>query len=413
MVAAPVSANKSGFRAWRFQIVPGLKPAYPTTNQRLKPTSRKFPRTAVNKPIISVVMVVCNVDRFLAESIESILGQTYGGFKFIIVEFGSTDKSEAIASTYAAKDSRIKLHKIPHSGLAEARNAGCFLAQGRYVAFMDADDISLPNRLLWQIDFMEQHPEIGLLGGATEWIDPTARSLRINYFPTEDHEIRTALATRCPFCQPTVLIRREAFVLAGGYRAVFAQAEDYDLWLRIAEHFQCANLRQAVLKYRIHPYQLTLRKRAEQTLCALAAQVSASSRRNGNPDPLNSVEEITPALLAALGVSEATQQITVAHDYLFWIRAMYQAGEYSSALQTAIEVLQSSKWEYAERWQIANMRLLTASLYWKQRRFVRSFLAAGRAFMIRPVMLARPLKPLLRWFRFRAVAEEVPDYPVR
>src|SRR6267143_1232993 len=241
----------------------------------------------MNKPIISVVMVIRNVEHFLAESIESILGQTFKDFEFIIVDFGSTDKSKVIASGYAARDNRIMLHEIPNCSLTEARNAGCLLAQGRYIAVMDSDDISSPDRLMSELDFMERHPEVGLLGTATEWIDASGRPLRNERFPTEDHEIRAALSLHSPFCQPTVLIRKEAFLLVGGYRAVFAQAEDYDLWLRITEHFECANLKEALLKYRIHPYQISMRGRREQTLCILAAQVSALARRNGNQDPLN------------------------------------------------------------------------------------------------------------------------------
>jgi len=358
----------------------------------------------MNKPSVSVVMVVCDADRFLAESIESILGQTLRDFEFIIVDFGSSDKSKSIISSYAATDSRIRFHEIPHCRLAEARNAACFLAQGQYIAMMDADDVSVPDRLIWQVEFMAKHPQVGLLGGAIEWIDATGRSLRIGRYPTEDREIRSELATCNRFAQPTVLVRTEAFNVVGGYRAMFAQSEDYDLWLRIAEHFHCANLRQVVLRYRIHPYQLSLRKQTQQTLCALAAQASASSRRHGNPDPLNSVEEITPAVLVALGVSEATQQVTAATEYLKWIRVMYEAGEYSSALKAASNVLQSSDREYVARWQISDLRLMVARLYWKQRRFARSFLAAGRAFTTRPIMLGRPLKPLLRAFGPRRFA---------
>src|ERR1700733_9393562 len=93
-----------------------------------------------NAPIVSVAMVVCNVERFLVEAIESILGQTFREFEFIIVDFGSTDQTKGIVSSYAAKDPRIKLHEIPHCGLAEARNVSCFLARGQYIAIQDADD---------------------------------------------------------------------------------------------------------------------------------------------------------------------------------------------------------------------------------------------------------------------------------
>jgi glycosyltransferase involved in cell wall biosynthesis len=360
----------------------------------------------MQNPLISVVMVVCNADRFLAEAIESILSQTFGEFEFIIVDFGSTDKSRSIISSYAAMDRRVKFHTMSNCALPEARNAGCFLAQGRYIAIMDADDVSVRDRLKWEFEFMEEHPEFGLVGGATDWVDATGRSLRIDHLPTEDHEIRAALESRCPFCQSTVLIRREAFTLVGGYRVVFAQAEDYDLWLRIAEHFKCANLKQVVLKYRIHPYQISIRKRAQQTLCILVAQVAASSRRKGITDPLCSVEEITPAVLARMGVSEAKQQIAAASEYLVWIRTMYTAGEYSVALKAAIEVLQSP-WEHMERWQIADLRLIAARLYWKQGRFASSLLTAGHAFVTRPIMLGRPVKLMLRWFQSRTAPEEV------
>jgi glycosyltransferase involved in cell wall biosynthesis len=349
----------------------------------------------MSEPLVSVVMVVCNVDRFLAESIESILGQTFKDFEFIIVDFGSTDKSKAIALNYAARDARIKLHEIPNCGLGEARNAGCFLAQGRYIAVMDADDISTPDRLMSEFEFMEKHRDVGLLGGYTEWIDETGGPLRIERFPAEDHEIRSAFVSGCPFCQPTVLMRREAFVLVGGYRAAFVFAEDYDLWLRIAEHFPCANLRQVVLKYRSHPYQVQIRKSRQQSLCILAALTSASLRKAGKPDPFNSVKEITPAVLASMGVSEAKQQIFAD---LAWIRALYRSGDYSNALKSSIEALGSCNWECAESWQIAETRLMVARLNWKKKRYASSILTAGHAFVSRPIMLGRPFKPLLRWF---------------
>lgn len=349
----------------------------------------------MNKPLVSVVMVVCNVERFLAESIESILGQTFRDFEFVIVDFGSTDKSRAIVSSYAAKDARISLQEIPHCGLAEARNAGCFIAQGRYIAIMDADDVSLPDRLMWEVEFMEKHSEVGVLGGAKEWIDATGRRLFINGDPTEDHEIRSALAVRSPFCQPTVLIRSEAFSLVGGYRGAFAPAEDYDLWLRIAEHFQCANLPQVVLKYRVHPYQVSFRKRRQQTLSVLAAQVSTTARKSGNPDPLQGVQEITPELLTGLGVSEARRQTALASDCRDWVRNMCLAGEYMVALQAALEILRSSDVEFAERRQIADLWLVTAWLYWKQKGFLNSLLAVAHALRTRPVLVVRPLKQLL------------------
>jgi hypothetical protein len=348
------------------------------------------------KPLVSVVMVVCNVDRFLSESIESILAQSFRDFELVIVDFGSTDNSKSIISRHAAIDSRVKFHEIPHCGLAEARNAACSLAQGKYIAVMDADDVSVPERLLRQVDFMEVHPEVGVVGGAVEWIDANGRSLQTFRHPLTDYEIRLALLKHSVIWQPTAFIRTEAFILAGGYRAVFAQAEDYDLWLRIAESFQLANLEQVVLKYRFHPFQVSMQKRAQQTLCVLAAQVAASSRRIGIPDPLNSVKEITADALAALGVTKARQQRELVSDRRDWIWNMCLAGEYAAALKAALEALRADL-EYVEPWEIVELHLTVARLQWRQKRPFSSGLSAVRAVLARPVMLGRPLKPLLRW----------------
>jgi hypothetical protein len=350
----------------------------------------------MNEPLVSVVMVVCDVERFLAQSIESVLGQSFRDFEFIIVDFGSKDASRSIISNYATTDSRIKLHEIPNCVLPAARNAACSLAQGRYIAVMDADDVCLPDRLRLELEFMEEHPEVGLVGGAVVWVDAADRKLEQHANPSEDHEIRSAMAERCPFWHPTVLLRREAFTLVGGYRTAFVFAHDYDLELRIAERFKCANLKQVVLNYRIHPYQVTVRKKAQQTLCFLAAQVAASSRRNGCPDPLNGVEEITPGVLAGLGVTKGALQNGLASDYRDWIRVMSDAGEFSAALKATVESLQSSDWQCAEKWRIADLWLTAARLHWRQKAFLTSLLALGHAVVIRPVVAGRPLKPLLR-----------------
>jgi hypothetical protein len=356
----------------------------------------------MNEPLVSVVMVVCNVDRFLAESIESILGQTFKDFEFIIADFGSTDASKSIISTYAVKDKRIKFHEIPSCVLPEARNAGCLLAQGKYIAIMDADDVSLPDRLLWQIEFMEKHREVGALGGAVEWMDATGRPLRKMAHPLRDAEIQSALLRYSALWQPSALVRRDAFVAAGGYRPAFVVSHDYDLWLRIAERFQLANLEQVVLNYRIHPYQVSLRKRRQQSICCLAAQAAAIARRNGAPDPLNGVKEITPVVLAGLGVTETKLQATLASECRWWIRSVFAAGQDELALKSAVEMLRGD-WKHAERWHIADVQLIVARIYWRQKRFLSSFLAACRAVLIRPILVGRPFNSTLRWFSNKAV----------
>lgn len=232
-------------------------------------------------------------------------------------------------------------------------------------------------------------------GRCSDWIDADGRSLGIHDVPCEDHEIRSALIVHCPFWHPTVLVRREALALVGGYRDAFVFAHDYDMELRVAEHFDCANLKQVVLKYRIHPSQVTFRKQRPQTLCKLAAQVSAASRRESQPDPLNAVSEITPALLIALGVSEAVQQNALVSDCRNWIRSMSAAGEYSAALSAAADMLKSASVD-VERWQMADLHLTMAQLHWKRGEFLKAVGAAGRAVATRPLIIGRPIKAILR-----------------
>jgi cellulose synthase/poly-beta-1,6-N-acetylglucosamine synthase-like glycosyltransferase len=346
-------------------------------------------------------MVVCNVEHYLAESIESVLGQTFCDFEFIILDFGSSDNSKVIASSYAASDSRIRLEDIPHCGLAEARNAGCSLARAKYIAIMDADDVSLPDRLLREVDFMEKHPGCGVVGGAAEWIDARSKFMFTVENPIADDEIKSALITHCPFVHTSLLIRTEAFAFVGGYRAAFALSQDYDLCLRISEHFPCANLKQAVVRYRVHPHQVSLSKRKRQSFCKLAAQASASARKAGHPDPLDGVREITPAVLTGLGVTEPTQQADLFAGYQSWIINLSAAGEYSDGLKAAEEALQSD-WEFIERRKITELHYSAAQLYFKQERFLKGSLTLCRAVMMRPAIARRLMKGLLwRFGRIR------------
>ena len=360
-------------------------------------------QTQVHKPVVSVAMVVCNVERFLAEAIESILGQTFHEFEFIVVDFGSTDRSKEIIAGYAAKDSRIKLHAIPHCGLAAARNASCFLAQGKYIAIMDADDVSVPDRLMWQVEFMEKHPRVGVVCGGVELIDGAGKSLtssvvssgvRLKH-PTDNCDLQSELLIRCPFWE-AVLMRREAFLQVGGYRPIFAQAEDYDLWMRVSEHFELANLEQVLFKYRLHSYQVSVRKRQQQTLCGLAVRASAESRRNGKPDPLNPVKEITPEFLATLGISEEMQRDALALEYQGWIKMMWAAGERSSALDATIAMLKLSDGNHVDRQERVETLVELTRLYWESNRCLMSIFTAVRAAIKQPRLTRRLLRNMLR-----------------
>jgi hypothetical protein len=260
---------------------------------------------------------------------------------------------------------------------------------------MDADDIAVRDRLLWQVRFMEMHPEIAALGSAVEWIDASGRSLGISGRPCNHRAIQAASEDGCPIWHPTALIRKDAFVSVGGYRSVVLDAEDYDLWLRIADRFELANLPDVLLQYRIHPQQISVRKGDGEALGALVARASALARRRGNPDPLQSVSTITPDVLERLGIDEKVRRAALARQALTSIRNMYKVGEFSAAYE-ALQTMLSNNAPYAESWVRNDLRLLQARFLWDQSRFARSMFLVLQAVAARPVVVGRPMKRLLQ-----------------
>lgn len=354
----------------------------------------------INQPLVSVVLVIRDIERFLPEAIESVLTQTFEDFEFFIVDFGSKDRSKEIALDYASRDQRVKVSQIAPCSYIEAKIAACMLPRSRYLAIQDADDISLPDRLKAEVDYLERNPAVGLLGGAVQWIDSAGNSIdSADDYPSQNEEIQRELIVRNTFWHPTVLMRRDAYESVGGYRRVFVQSDDYDLWLRIAEHYQCANLKEKVLKYRIHPQQLSFRKRKDQILCALAAQAAASLRRAGKQDPLNAAPEISPSLLAEMGVSITEQKRSLASGYDGYIRHMFDAGSYSAVQDSIAEMLEVCQ-GYLDPRQVSEMHILGAEAAWKQGKIVGSLKAIGQAVQARPRVLGRPLRSLVDRVRY-------------
>ncbi len=251
-------------------------------------------------PHVSVVMPVYNGERYLRQSVESILNQTWRDFEFIIVDDGSIDTTLQILREY--NDERIVL--LRHStnlGVAESRNRGIAQARGQYIACMDADDIAFPQRLELQVRFLEQNPQIVLVGGATTMIDEKGAPAETIRFPCDSREIEDLLIHSNCFAQSTVMMRTEAFRSLGGYR--FPLAEDYDLWLRMAERYELANLPEPVLFYRVHSDQISSQQLKKLTTSALGVQVSARVRRQLGYDPTLGMKEMTAEVLHQLGVT--------------------------------------------------------------------------------------------------------------
>lgn len=235
----------------------------------------------MTSPLLSVLMPVYNAERYVAQAVESILNQTFRDFEFLIIDDGSTDRSLSILKRYAAQDARICLVSRSNAGYVSALNEMLGQSRGKYIARMDADDVALPDRFQHQISFLEQHPGVVCVGGAFELIDHKGRFLIALKIGTTDAEIQqAALAGHGSICHPTAVMRRSALLKIGGYDESLMPAEDVDLWLKLGEVGQLANLEKPVLRYRLHPHSVSAQASLFQREQARRACEFAWKRRN-------------------------------------------------------------------------------------------------------------------------------------
>ena len=235
-------------------------------------------------PAISVIMSVHNGEEFLAEAVESILGQTFGNFEFIIINDGSSDRSGEILEGFAKKDGRIKLIEQENLGLTKSLNKGLNRAKGKYIARMDADDIALPERFAQQTAYLDAHPECVALGSKILFIDPFGLPLWESKHELSHDGIDAQLLTGSgsAISHPAVTIRGDALKAVGGYREHLDTAQDLDLFLRLAEYGKVANLGQILLKYRLHLSSVNYSKRQRQRFNTEVILKDAYARRSLN-----------------------------------------------------------------------------------------------------------------------------------
>ncbi len=216
-------------------------------------------------PTISVLMSVYNGELYLAEAIESILEQSFTNFEFIIVDDGSTDDSIEIIEQYAEADKRIRTVFLNENrGLANALNYGLAHAEGQYIARMDSDDISLPTRFEQQINYLEEHPHIGLLGSRMQVVDKRKTPLFEFDVPLEHSLIVWNIFFGRTFAHPSVMIRREIIESVKGYNASLTAAQDVDLWARLVGLTTFCNLQDKLVIYRTHDRATSVGKAEQQ-----------------------------------------------------------------------------------------------------------------------------------------------------
>ena len=236
----------------------------------------------MSKIEVSVVLPVWNGGPFLAEAIESITRQTFSALELLVIDDGSTDESREIASEAARSDPRIRVLSQAHGGIVSALNAGIAAARGRYIARMDADDVSEPLRLEKQITFLEAHSRCVAVGSNIEIIDQRGERMGELHYPVDHRDITGALlsARGGGLAHPSVVMRAEALRGVGGYRSGLYPCEDLDLWLRLMEVGDLANVGEPLLRHRRHPGSVGVRERERQLSLAVEL-VNVVRRRRG------------------------------------------------------------------------------------------------------------------------------------
>jgi glycosyltransferase involved in cell wall biosynthesis len=199
-------------------------------------------------------MSVYNSEAYLSEAIESILNQTYTNFEFLIIDDNSWDGSYEILKNFAGKDSRILLFKNEENkGLTKNLNFLLKKAKGKYIARMDADDISLPVRFEKQVNFLENHPEVDIVGNFSLNINEKDENIGVRKVPVTHYEITKLLPKLNPMSHPTVMYRKNSIVKVGGYDERFHTSQDYNLWFKAqALGLKFFNIPEVLFLYRMN-----------------------------------------------------------------------------------------------------------------------------------------------------------------
>jgi glycosyltransferase involved in cell wall biosynthesis len=224
-------------------------------------------------PLVSVVMSAYNAEKWILQSIHSILRQTYTNFEFLIINDGSSDHTLDLIKTEAEKDSRIRIfdnHK--NIGIAEAANIGLNHARGEFIARMDADDISFPCRFEKLVHVLLSENNVICVGGYAEQINENGEHIGIMKPLLNSTEINTSLLFDSCFINSTVIFRKSSFLQTGMYRKEYSGVEDYDYWQRLAHFGQLKNIPFLLGKYRWHKSNIS---NSKNTLMAkLTCQLS-------------------------------------------------------------------------------------------------------------------------------------------
>lgn len=251
-------------------------------------------------PKVSVLVGVYNAEKYIGEMVESLLAQTFRDFELIVVDDGSTDNSGALLQHYAGIDPRIRIITQENQGVGPAVNRAFDESRGIYIARADADDYSYPQRLEKQVAFMDSNPDVVAMGTGVMLVDPIGIPIGLHPQESSHEEIVGQLlrGNGSAVCQPSVMLRRDAFQKVGGYDPRWRVAEDLDLFLRLAEIGRLANMTEVLVNWRQHLGSANHSRREMQINMARALLGEAYARRGLTFDAskMNDRPDVPPAI---------------------------------------------------------------------------------------------------------------------
>jgi glycosyltransferase involved in cell wall biosynthesis len=233
-------------------------------------------------------MPVYNGECYVAQAIESVLGQTHRAFEFLIIDDGSTDNTPRILSEYATRDARIRVVRQVNIGQPATLNRGLRLARHDWVAIIDHDDVWLPRRLECQLPVLQRIPEARLVGTWAREVNAAGVEIGTRCTgPTSAQEFRAvdAAGQRVPLTHPSVLMHRPTVLALGGYDPRFGSAADTELWTRLARVTAIVVVPELLLLYRIHSQSMSFRRLFEQREMLRWILARDKARRRGRPVP--------------------------------------------------------------------------------------------------------------------------------
>ena len=311
-------------------------------------------RGQARKPRIAVVLPVYNGEKYVAEAINSVLGQTFTDFELVVIDDGSSDRTPDIVTGF--RDGRVRLIRfLEHRGLVAALNTGIQESKSELIARMDADDICLPSRLERQISFLDAHSEVAICG---TWIREFGDSHYLHAFPVESEQICARMFAGWAMAHPTLMMRR-GFLQEHDlkYCDEFLWVEDLDLLLRASQFTKLANVPEVLLRYRVHQHQVGFAHGQAQDLGT--ERMSIRQLRQLVPDATKQEEDFHLAL--ARGEVDAGKLPRAEKWLLRLDRANIQQGQYDQ---------RCFRRELHEWWHTAHLRSSSAGLsilvsYWR------------------------------------------------